>query len=135
MFNRSKTEVAYEVVEARVPPENVWELWEKAHAKNGQPLIEKGQVSYSKGEGKSQFKYEILDVLDKQRFSILWKTLFVRLIFTHEVTASDTGSRICYRVDIRGFFGRPVRWLLGAKIRQNISLVLKAVVRQLELDS
>lgn len=129
-----KSRVAKEIMEARAPPEKVWEIWERAHAKNGQKQIEKGQRAYSKAEGKSQFKYEILEVVPKQKFSILWKTLFVRLIFTHEVQATRRGSEICYQVEIKGPFAWPVRWMLGGKIRQNINLVLRAIVKQLEQD-
>lgn len=129
-----KSRIAKEVMESRAPPEKVWELWEKAHLKNGQNKIEKGQKTYFKAEGKSQFRYEILEVVPKQRFSILWKTLFVRLIFTHEVKAIRKGSEICYEVEVKGLFAWPVRWMLAERIRQNIALVLKAIVKQLEQD-
>jgi hypothetical protein len=81
----ASSQIAKEIINARVSPEKVWAVWERAHAKNGQTQIEEGQKSYSKAEGKSKFKYEILYVIPYRKFSILWKTLFVRLIFTHEV--------------------------------------------------
>lgn len=115
-----------ETIEARVPPETVWEAWEKAHALHGQTGIEPGQ------KGKSQFRYQILDVKKGESFSILWKTLFVRIIFSHSVRPTKRGSEIRYRAQIKGLFAWPVRWLLGNKIKQNISLVLKEIVRQLE---
>jgi hypothetical protein len=115
-----------EQIEARVSPEVVWEAWEKAHSLHGKTSIETGQ------KGKSKFRYKILDVKKGESFSILWKTLFVRLIFSHAVKPSRYGSEISYRVQIKGLFAWPVRWLLGEKIRKNISLVLKAIVRELE---
>ncbi len=124
-----------ETLEARVPPEEVWNAWEKAHEKNGQKGIEAGQKGLSKAEGKSKFRYKILDVKKGESFSILWKTLFVRLIFTHSVKPIKKGSEITYFVQIKGFFAWPVRWMLGNKIQKNIGLVLKAIVRQLENES
>lgn len=111
-----------EMIEARVEPDAVWAMWEKAHALG----LETGQ------RGKSKFKYKILDVQKGESFSILWKTLFVRLIFSHSVKKSVRGSEIRYRVQIKGLFAWPVRWLIGEKIRNNLAEVLKAIVRQLE---
>ncbi|MBS0626277.1 MAG: hypothetical protein JSS32_09525 [Verrucomicrobia bacterium] len=124
-----------ELIEARVSPKKVWEAWERAHAVHGQGKIESGQKGVSKAEGKSAFKYQILEVKLGESFSILWKTLFVRLIFTHTVKPSSRGSEISYGVDIRGPFAWPIRWALGKKIQRNISQVLKAIVKQLEDES
>lgn len=126
----AKSEVANETLETHVCPEQVWTLWERAHAKSGPLPMEKGQRA-----NKGQFQYEILEVIPNEKFTILWKTLFVRLIFSHEVKAIRKGSQICYRVDIKGFFAWPVRWMLGGKIRQNIALVLKSIIKQLESES
>lgn len=115
-----------EQIETRVSPEEVWAAWEKAHALHGQTGIEPGQ------KGKSKFRYKVLDVKKGESFSILWKALFVRLVFSHTVKPTQHGSEIFYRVQIKGPFGWFVRWLLGEKIRKNISLILKAIVRELE---
>jgi len=127
-----KVQVAKEIIEVRASPAAVWQLWERSHAKNGQSQIEKGQRAYARAEGKSQFKYEILDVIPQEKFSVLWKALFVRLIFVHEVKAIKKGSEICYQVEIRGLFSKLLGWMLGKKIRENIRLVLKSIVKQLE---
>ena len=121
-----------EVIEARVSPTIVWEAWVKAHQLHCQKGIEAGQNGYSKAEGKSKFRYKILNVKPGESFSILWKTLFVRLIFTHTVTPTQRGAEIRYRVQIQGLFAWAVRWLLGNKIKTNIGHVLKAMVKQLE---
>lgn len=115
-----------EQIEARVSPHEVWEAWEKAHAMHGQASIEEGQ------KGKSKFRYKVLDVKRGESFSILWKTLFVRLVFTHAVKPIKYGSLISYKVQIKGLFAWPVRWMLGEKIRKNIGYVLKTIVRELE---
>lgn len=115
-----------EMIEARVPPEDVWAAWERAHQIHSTEGLQEGQ------KGKSQFRYKVFDVEKGSRFSILWKTLFVRLIFNHEVIPTELGSRICYRVQIKGLFAWPVRYFLGNKIRTNIQYVLRAIVRELE---
>lgn len=121
-----------EKIETRVSPAKVWEAWEKAHELHGAKKIEPGLKNRSKSLGKKQFRYQILDVDPGKSFSILWKTLFVRLIFTHTVSATRKGSEIHYQVKIKGLFAWPVRWLLGNKIKNNISQVLKQIARQLE---
>jgi hypothetical protein len=126
-----------EKIETRISPERIWEAWEKAHAsQNGATIVtgRVGQTEVNRGQGKkgARFKYEICDVVKGERFSLIWKTLFVRLIFTHSVLPKKRGSEIRYSVQIRGFFAIPVRWLLGNKIRYNISQVLKTMVKQLE---
>jgi hypothetical protein len=122
-------------IETKVPPEKVWASWEKAHEKNGQPKIEEGQKGISKGVNANGFKYQVFDVVPGKQFSILWKTLFVRLLFSHSVRPTKWGSEIQYSVKIKGLFAWPVRFFLGKKIRQNIGLVLKAIVKQLEEES
>lgn len=117
-----------EKIETKVSPDLVWRAWEKVHELHGQTGIEKGQ------KGKNRFRYEVLEVIKGERFSILWKTLFVHLIFTHSVAPSFKGSIITYQVTIKGLFALPARWLLGAKIRQNLRTVLESIVRQLESD-
>lgn len=124
-----------EVIEARVNPEIVWEAWERAHAKHCQGKLIQGQVGEAIAEGKSRFKYKVLEVVPGKKFSILWKTLFVRLLFSHSVKPSLRGSEIRYSVQIKGPFAWPVRWVLGNKIQKNIGLVLRAIVKQLEEQS
>lgn len=121
-----------QMIEAKVPPKKVWEAWERAHQMHGQKGIQSGVQGERKTDGKKGFHYQILDVTPGESFSILWKTFFVRLVFTHTVKPSTKGSQISYQVQIRGPFAWPVRWILGNKIRQNIAHVLQAIVKQLE---
>lgn len=121
-----------EKIETRVRPEVVWQAWEMAHAKHGQGNLTAGQMGESKAEGNSKFRYKILEVVPGKEFTILWKTLFVKLIFRHVVLPSPRGSFISYSVQIKGPFAWPVRFILGKKIQTNISAVLKAIVKQLE---
>ncbi len=113
-----------ESIETSVSAQKVWQMWEKAHNN-----LEVGQ------KGKTQFKYQILDIKKGEGFSILWKTLFVRLIFSHSVIPTDRGSKITYQVKIKGLFAWPVRFFIGEKVRKNISSVLKSIVRELEDES
>ena len=112
-----------ETIEARVSPGEVWEAWEKAHALQG---------AKDQWQSKNKFRYKILNVKEGESFSILWKTLFVRLMFTHLVRPTKRGSEIHYQVQIKGLFAWPVRWMLGGKIKRNIGYVLRAIVKELE---
>lgn len=113
----------HEVAETRVPPEFVWKAWDRAHA-----LAENhGQM---KAQGK--FKYKIVDVKRGENFSIVWKTLFVRLVFTYGVRPLFSGSQISYGVEIKGPFAWFVRWMIQEKVRKDIKQVLKTMVDQLE---
>jgi hypothetical protein len=105
-----------EMIEARVSPAHVWAAWEKG---------------MEQGKG-GKIRYKIIDLKKGESFSILWKTLFVRLIFSHSVKPTLYGSNISYKVQIKGLFAWPVRFFLGKKIQTNLRAVLKAVVRELE---
>lgn len=113
-------------IEASVTAETVWRAWEKAHELHANDPIEPGQRAKSSG-----FKYKILDVVPGERFSILWKSLFVRMIFTHSVKTVKRGVEIRYTAEIKGLFAWPVRFLLREKIRKNLSFVLKEFAKQL----
>ena len=115
-----------EQIETRVTPKEVWASWEKAHLARNKGGIEQGKT------GKNEFQYEIIDVKQGESFSMLWKSLFVRLVFSQSVKPIQRGSQISYRVQIKGPFAWPIRWLLGKKIRKNVHLVLKSIVQELE---
>lgn len=120
------------LLEARVKPEKVWAAWEKAHALHAQKGMQPGTKAVTQLDGKKGFRYQILDVIPGKSFSILWKTLFVRLIFTHRVEPTPRGCQIFYDFEIKGPFAIPVRWFLGKKIRDNLEQVLKTIVKNLE---
>lgn len=107
-----------ENIETRVPPEIVWQAWER---------FQEGQ----KGK-QGSYKYKILDVEPGKGFSILWKSLFVRMLFIHRVEPLFEGSRISYQIQIKGLFSPIVRFFMGAKIRKSVSFLLKSFVKQLE---
>ena len=117
-------------IEVRVKPGMVWKAWEKAHAVHADGPLEPGQRAKSTG-----FKYRILDVVSGERFSILWKSMFVRMVFTHSVQLAPKGSEIRYTAEIRGLFAWPVRYMLSNKIRKNLAFVLKEFGKQLEREA
>src|SRR5262249_44261923 len=101
--------------------EKVWQAWEKTHAAGMQ--------------GKSgKFKYQILDLVPRKRFSIQWKTLFVRLVFDYAVETAGRGALIRYNIRLLGPFAWAVRWLLEGKIRGQLRTMLKTFVRRLESE-
>lgn len=118
------------VIQTKVCPEKVWEAWSNAHSMD--EGFAAGQKGSLKTSGNSKFAYRILDVRKGEGFTILWKSLFVRLIFSHSVAPKNRGAEITYSVQIKGFFAWPVRFFLGEKIRQNLQSVLKCLVYNLE---
>jgi hypothetical protein len=109
-----------EQIETRIRPQMVWKAWERVHTQTPE-------------KGKPKFK--VFDIKNGESFSILWKSLFVRLIFTHKVEPTQKGSLITYQVAIKGLFAIPVRWLIGKKIQKNVAHVLKSMVKELEHQS
>jgi len=122
-----------EKIITRVPAEQVWKAWEEAHETHGNGALNVGKKGRSSTQNGKGFVYEIHDVVKGKSFSLIWKTLFVRLIFSHQVTPIHRGSEICYSISIKGPFAWPVRWLLGGKIRSNVRQVLKTMVARLEI--
>lgn len=119
------------IIQTKVNPQAVWQAWQKAHAMSADFVP--GKKGSLKTGRSSQFHYQILSVREGESFSILWKSLFVRLLFTQEVTPhTERGSQIRYSVNISGFFAWPARFFLKNKIQRNLSLVLHSLVKELE---
>ena len=117
-------------IETKAAPAQVWDLWRSAHQMD--ETFVPGKKGSWKGKRSGSFSYRILEVSEGKSFAICWKSLFVRLIFTHSVAETPKGSQICYRVQIRGPFAWPMRRLLAGKIQKNLSLVLTSLARELE---
>lgn len=117
-------------IDTKVSQDAVWRAWKKAHAMDSS--FQPGRKGALKTEGGGRFSYKILDIREGESFTILWKSLFVRLIFTHSVAAQPRGSKISYRIQIKGFFAWPVRYLLREKIRRNLNAILRSLVKELE---
>jgi hypothetical protein len=111
-------------IETELSPEAIWKAWERAHALHTDGALEEGQRAKRTG-----FKYKILHVVPGVRFSILWKSLFVRMVFTHVVQPSKKGALIRYSAEIKGLFSWPLRFLLRSKIQNNLSFSLKEFVK------
>lgn len=108
----------------KASPEAVWAAWKKAH-NMGEDF-----VPGKKGKTKS-LSYKILEVSEGSHFTILWKSLFAKMLFRHAVVEKPGGSEICYSVQIRGILAWPLSFLLRSKIERNLALVLKAFSKSL----
>jgi hypothetical protein len=111
----------------KAPPEAVWAIWKKAHN------MDESFVPGKKGKAKA-LSYRILEVSEGSYFTILWKSLFVKLLFSHRVAPAKGGAEICYSVEIRGPFAWPMRLLLRSKIERNLAFVLKSLGKELEMS-
>jgi hypothetical protein len=109
-----------EMIETFVSHTVIWKSWERAHD------LQEGK------EGKNRFHYKIFDVKKGESFSILWKSLFVRMVFTQSVYPAPQGSRIVYKVQVKGLFGWAVKLLSGKKIKKSVSEALQTLVSKLE---
>ncbi len=108
-----------EKIESRVAVEKVWEGWANIHSSG-----EKGQAG--------KFRYSIIDLVPNKRFTMVWKTLFVRLLFTYTLCKTQRGSEVGFDVAIKGPFAWGVRWFLEPKIRANLRNAMRMFIRKLE---
>ncbi len=114
-----------EYITVSASPERIWRLWEEGYRARGEKL-ELG----SQGRVKSLL-YSISALTPRVHFSVIWKTFFTKLIFSQSIQPLAEGSRICYEVQIKGFFAFPARWLLKNRIRQQLQTALRMVQSQL----
>ncbi len=112
-------------IETKAAPKIVWAVWKRAHQ------IGEDFVPGKKGK-RGALSYRIIEVSEGSHFTILWKSLFVKMLFCHAVLGKAEGSEIRYSVQIRGFLAWPMRYLLRSKIKRNLDLVLKSLSRELE---
>lgn len=116
-------------------PSRIWEQWKKATPFNHwdascNTLQEKQKGHVVSNQGKA-VPYKILEVKEGESFTICWKALFLRLIFTYQVEPIRTGSKITYLVRIKGFFSLPIRFILRRKIQKNLEEGLRSFVEKL----
>jgi len=101
-------------------PERVWAFFRESYGEQGK---------------KAGCKYRILSVLEGHSLTVQWKTLFARLIFTHQVTPHPLGSEISYLVEIRGFFSFGARYFLKRRIQRSLDSVLQQLAKKLDAVS
>lgn len=119
-------------IQSKATSQQIWESWERANpwnhfdsASNALQEKSKGRVVSNKGKS---VPYKILEVKKGESFTICWKALFLRLIFTYRVEPIQTGSKITYSVLIKGIFSFPIRFILRRKIQKNLDEGLKSFV-------
>lgn len=108
-------------IQTNLTPSIIWKAWESGL--NLTPGIK------AKAKG---LQYQILYVTFEKEFAISWKSLFIRLIFTHAVTPLKNGSQIVYSAELKGLFAGIARFFLKGKITKNLEFALKEFVKQLE---
>lgn len=120
---------------SEVTPSRIWEHWKKASpfnhwdsASNTMAEDHKGHVVSNKGKA---VPYKILEVKEGKSFTICWKALFLRLIFTYQVDPMKNGSNITYSVQIKGIFSLPIRFILRRKIQKSLDEGLRSFVDKL----
>ena len=76
--------------------------------------------------------YRIAEVEPGVRFAMIWKAYFVRLALLQSLRATDVGTEICYEMQVRGFWGAPVRWMLRNVVRKQLEKALELLAKQLQ---
>ncbi len=118
--------------QTHVSADRVWRSWEQAHVSKGTSALVSGATGFMQTAGKKKVPYQIKDVVAGRSFSIIWKALFIRFVFSHEVVSNPFGSEIRYGFRVEGPCSWMVRWLIVPKVRANLTSVLKSFVTQLE---
>lgn len=121
-----------EEIETKVRPEVVWQAWQKAHELHTNDSLALGKKGKTQKDGAKGLSYKIIEVQEGESFTIVWKSLFARLIFIHTVKPQNKGALIQYSFQIKGPFAWFLRWMLSKKIQNNLKLVLKSMVKELE---
>jgi len=123
-------------IETNIRSSVIWEKW-----KNSQPWNNWGQSSSTLSEGqkghinsndKRAIPYEILEVKENESFTIAWKALFIKLLFTYSVKDLQGSSLITYSVKLKGFFSIPVYYLIRNKIRKNLTDGINSLINQIK---
>ncbi len=110
----------------RVPAAKIWKIWESGYAQRGQLLVEGATGAVQK------MSYRIAEVEPGVRFAMIWKAYFVRLALLQSLRATDVGTEICYEMQVRGFWGAPVRWMLRNVVRKQLEKALELLAKQLQ---
>ena len=118
--------------QTHVAADRIWSTWEQAHVSKGSGGLHSGATGFMHTAGKKKVPYEIQDVIPGRSFSVLWKALFVRFVFFHEVVSNPFGSEIRYDFKVVGPFAWMVSWLIVPKVQNNLKSVLKTFISQLE---
>lgn len=85
----------------------IWEAWMKASPWNHwdqSQQVEKGKKGHVVSKNKKAIPYKILQVEKNKCLTILWKALFVRLLFKYQIENQEKGCIISYTVSFKGFF-------------------------------
>ena len=109
----------------RASAAKIWKIWESGYAQRGQLLAEGTTGDVQK------MSYRIAEVEPGVRFAMVWKAYFVRLVLLQSLRATDTGTEICYEMQVKGFLAAPVRWMLRGVVRKQLEKALQLFAKQL----
>jgi len=123
-------------VETNIKSAVIWNKWKKSQPWNNwgkeNSSLSEGQKGHVNSKDKKAIPYEILEVKENESFTIAWKALFIKLIFTYSVKDLKNTSLITYSVKLKGFFSLPVYYLIKTKIKKNLINGLNSLINQLK---
>lgn len=112
-------------IEASLSPEVVWKAWARAFEIRGLAL-KKGVKS------RGIIGYRILEVEDGVSYSILWKSLLTKLVYTYSVKKAGAGCVIHIHAKPKGFFFWMIQLTLKNKIQRDLQTFLQDFVKALK---
>lgn len=124
------------MIKTKAHSKQVWEAWASMYRFQGpkEKAIKfekgaKGHVLMGKGR---PVPFEILDMEKEKFFTIVWKSHFLKLVFTYKVEPKKSGASISCQVRFKGMFSYPLYWILHKKIAKDIEASLIQFVESLE---
>ena len=114
----------------------IWKKWKAAqpwnHSNEDSSELSEGKTGHVNSKNKKAVSYKILEVKENESFTIAWKALFIKLIFTYSVEEKQNKSLITYSVKLKGFFAFPVYYLIRNKVKKNLIDGLNSFINQIE---
>lgn len=125
-----------ETVNTPASAEKVWNAWRSgnywdlgAQEKNSFKEGQKGRVVNEKRRGPA---FEVTSIEEGMAFTLTWKSTFIKFDMSHSVVPSATGSKIIYKMKLRGLMAGPMKLLLGRKIRRTLKEALSGFTSHIE---
>jgi len=123
-------------VETNIKSSVIWNKWKKSQPWNNwdqaNSKLTEGQKGHVNSKDNKAIPYEILEVKENESFTVAWKALFIKLIFTYSVKDLKNSSLVTYSVKLKGFFSLPVYYLIKNKIKKNLTDGLDSLIKQLK---
>ncbi len=125
-----------ETVDTPVNAQKVWNAWRAgnywdlgAQEKNSFKEGQEGRVVDGKKRGPA---FKVASIEEGKAFTLTWKSTFIKFDMSHRVIPVATGSKIIYKMKLRGLMAGPMRLFLGRKIKRTLKEALSGFITHIE---